>query len=553
MHYNLIPHNYKVCLYGVLLIFALGIIPVCAHTPGTLYLVPLDDRPATLQYPELMAKIADQALIEPPSALLGRFTKPGATDALQHWLRRRHYARGDALIISIDMLLYGGLIGSRLDTVPKSRAMAGLSVLEEIKYAHAWLPILAFNCIMRLAPTADKSTRAYRSALQRYVEVADEADRTGDGKAKAEAASLRGSIPDAALERYEAARRRDHAVNIEMIRLVKDGVIDFLVLCQDDARIFGPHRQEQAALEKEIARLDLASRVRIYPGADEVAMTLIAKQVNAHYHFTPKIAPIFPSVSAGRIVDANEDRPLAETVSRQVAALGAESVAPEKADLLLYVNPPQRTAGELAALLERVAADVQAGRLVIVADVAMFHAETGGSDPDLIAGLKRRRLLDKLAAYASWNTAGNTLGTALSQGNLYLIHKRFRSTSPAQALRGQRAHLEFLLQRYINDYGYHTQVRPRAGVYIQESLRAPVDELEPADYAKVNAQVRRELESFARAFFVAHFKGQRYAISNSDDRGKTLVIRDLEKLGVSLPWPRAFEVRIDLSLRAALE
>ena len=77
-------------------------------------LVPLDDRPVCLQYPTMMAPLAHAEVVAPPIELLGRFTTPGDTDAIARWLRAQDWRAFDALIVSTDMLAYGGLVASRV-------------------------------------------------------------------------------------------------------------------------------------------------------------------------------------------------------------------------------------------------------------------------------------------------------------------------------------------------------------------------------------------------------------------------------------------------------
>jgi len=52
-----------------------------AHAERIL-LVPLDSRPASGQFPQLIAKIADIDVRMPPYESLGRFTNPGSPDSI---------------------------------------------------------------------------------------------------------------------------------------------------------------------------------------------------------------------------------------------------------------------------------------------------------------------------------------------------------------------------------------------------------------------------------------------------------------------------------------
>ncbi len=120
-------------------------------------LVPLDDRPVCLQYPTMMAPLAHAEVVAPPIELLGRFTTPGDTDAIARWLRAQDWRTFDALIVSTDMLAYGGLVASRVHAVDADTALRRLDVLDEIRKAHATLPDLRLQ--RDHAPRADRRRR----------------------------------------------------------------------------------------------------------------------------------------------------------------------------------------------------------------------------------------------------------------------------------------------------------------------------------------------------------------------------------------------------------
>jgi hypothetical protein len=525
---------------------------------GKILLVSLDDRPATMQYPEWLARIADHRLVLPPVELLGKFTTPGDTAKLASWLESYPIEGTDAIILSIDMLAYGGLIGSRTLSVSLQDALNRISILNRIRDRHPNIPVYAFNCIMPLAPTAEKATRSYREPLMRYAELVDKVEKVSDPALKTEVERLKKSIPDQVLSQYMITRKRNQAINLLTIRMVNDGRIDFLVLCQEDARPYGLHRQEQLVLEEEIRTLKLEDKVRIYPGADQVALTLLTRYLNRKFKFTPKIAAVYPSEAAKKMVDDDEDRPISEMVARQINALGGQPVEnPDAADLVLYMNAPKRTSAELKSLVAKLTRAVEAGRPVALADTAAFARGSGGSDPDLIKELRKNKLMDRLAAYASLNTTENTVSTALSQATMYVLYKKFLSDTVERAARGARAQKEFLLQRYINDYGYHDLVRPKIYQFVERELKAQTDELDAGAHGKANLRVKQELEKVARELFNEHFQGRVYALSSAagaePSSKKSLRIDGLENLNATLPWPRPFEVRIEFTLRATME
>ena len=80
-------------------------------------LVPLDDRPQCLQDLVLLGEVADAEVITLPRVVLGRFLKTGDGAAIARWLDGLDLTTLDAVVVSTDMLAYGGLMGSRVPRV----------------------------------------------------------------------------------------------------------------------------------------------------------------------------------------------------------------------------------------------------------------------------------------------------------------------------------------------------------------------------------------------------------------------------------------------------
>src|SRR4028119_1270015 len=120
-----------------------------------LALLPLDNRPCNTRFPQQIAPIGGDDLLLPPDTLLGLFNTPGKPDALCRWLEGLPDVR--ALIVSVDMLAYGGLVASRHTFTSESEALARLEALKRFRAARPDTPILAFNILMRLAVTMDSA------------------------------------------------------------------------------------------------------------------------------------------------------------------------------------------------------------------------------------------------------------------------------------------------------------------------------------------------------------------------------------------------------------
>ena len=511
-------------------------------------LISLDDRPPCLQFVIMQGRIADAEVVAPPRELLGRFTEPGQPEKIAAWVRAQDLRAFDAAVISVDMLAYGGLVASRVHRVSLETARQRLELVREIRRRAPQLPLYGFNVIMRLAPTADGRNEAYREKLARWAELSSEAAR--NAKVAAEVERLEREIPKEALEDYKQARRRNFEINRASIALVKDGVFEFLILSQDDAKPRGVHIADRENLIAEAQRLDLADRVRIQPGADEVAMLLLSRALARRFDYEPRVHAIYSSEEKRRRVAPYEDRPLEVTVSFQIAAAGAREVArPEDADLLFYVYASRDERGAARAFAERIAQDVARGRRVIVADVD-FGGVVQGAGEEFTEELRRRGVFPRLFGYASWNTAGNTIGTALPQGILFALAVDRLASDPAAAERIAGAQMKFLLHRLIDDYAYHSLVRVEINRRFAPARGLNTMRLDAQGTRIIEEIVREKMRPYVESLW-RDFAQRPFVLPPASGVKLALVPTALEDFKLTLPWGRTFEAEIDFRLVAA--
>src|SRR6266446_8001025 len=253
-------------------------------------LIPLDDRPPCLQFPRMIGLIGNTEVVTPPREMLGRFVKPGRPEEITEWVKHQDLRSFDAIIVSIDMLTYGGLVNSRVHQTPFEKAKQRLQLVDWLRHGAPRLPIYGFNTIMRLAPTGDGVNERYRDTLSRWAEIAPEA--ATDVKLSEEKRRLEQKIPVAALEDYKRARERNFAINRESVELVRHRALDYLILCQDDAKPRGVHIADRERLISDAKGLGLESRIAVQPGADEVAMLLLSRALNRRFRYEPRVAAV---------------------------------------------------------------------------------------------------------------------------------------------------------------------------------------------------------------------------------------------------------------------
>jgi hypothetical protein len=327
-----------------------------------------------------------------------------------------------------------------------------------------------------------------------------------------------------------------------MLDWLDEGVFDYLLITQEDAAEFGLHRREQAKLMEHAKALNVQDKMSLHPGADEAALTLLAR----YWKTGVRLRVHWSDLEDSRRVALFEDRPFDGALAQHIEAMHGvllPSDEPDNSDeppaFDLFVNAPvggsqkdesesDRTARSVRinSFIRAIEAAVHDGKRVALCDVAFPN----GADDLLMTELEKRNLLGHLLVYGGWNTAGNTTGTVLAEcASLARVQDKSGNIPPESfALNRQ-----FVFERLLDDWFYQAKVRARVEKSAYELDISPFNMHD--QHAPVEAQARRELKGFARLLAQRQF-------------GSSLKYCD-----ISLPWHRTFEVdlRADLDGQAA--
>lgn len=423
-------------------------------------LLPLDERPCNFDFPYKLYNSNEIKIIRPDK--LGDKKQAASLSEIKQFLLET-CKNADALVISIDTLLYGGLIPSRLHYSSKEEIQTRLELIKTLKDNNKNLKIYAFQCIMRCPKYSSNDEEP-----DYYEECGSEIHKIGELEHKQklgfdhneELKCLYKQVREEYLTDYKIRRELNRIFNLLTLDYVKADIIDYLIIPQDDSAKYGFTAMDQEIIRRQIKEQLLQDDVLMYPGADEIAMTLLARVINEINGRSPKVYVKYASIHAPFIIPAYEDRSLGETIKYHILAAGCSSCAsPAEADLILAISAPggemleasmqpvmnhnydvERNITEFVTFIED---QIKNGKLVTIGD----NAFANGSDLELLELLNKKKLLLKVAGYAGWNTSSNTIGTAISEGTSYLY-------------RGDcKDHKSFLIERYIEDAGYCSQVR----------------------------------------------------------------------------------------------
>jgi hypothetical protein len=508
----------------------------------TIIYLPLDERPCNYMYPQYLASMTDLKFLVPDRSMLGNKKRAANVEAVGEWLSEQA-VQADYLLVSIDMLVYGGIVPSRLHTLPLEVCLERLHVLRSIKRNHPELRIFAFNLITR-APAYSSSEEEpdyyanYGRELYEMGWFKDKAEREGlEPEEHTRLSELSEVIPAHILEEFATRRLHNAAINAFTIDLVEEGVIDYLIIPLDDNSKFGYTSAEQRRVAAQVERLDLLDRIAIYPGADEIGCTLFTRIFCEIKSYIPLIHLRYSSTNGPFCIPKYEDRSLNESIKHHITTAGAlvcDNM--EQPDIHLMVHSPpvgQADMGETMdayedrhrsyysesnsrEFVQAIKHYISQGKLVALADVALCN----GGDHTLMRLLAKQNLMQGIACYAAWNTSGNALGTVISHAVIE-AYNRSQIEDSSSFHERSRAYYYY---RLIEDWAYQSVVR-------QDVSRNDLPLLNADDFnlSHVQEQVEFAIEHQLHAFV------ERY-----------MTEIELKVTDVYLPWNRLFEVGFQL-------
>ena len=488
--------------------------------------IPLDERPCNYYFAGRIAKGSEVDVITPDMSILGVKKTPTSFEKISDFILD-NASEADAYVISMDMLLYGGIIPSRLHHLSEEELTRRLSILDDIKRINPDVKIYAFSLIMRCPSysSADEEPDYYeycgreiflsgqvKHKLELGIIEKEEADELLGAYEKV----INGNLPD-----FEARRAINRNMLIKVVERLHHS-IDFLIIPQDDSAKYGYTSMDREFIKSELKEKGL-DEVAMYPGADEVGMTLLARAACEYKGVVPKISCRFVHEDSHKVTPLYEDRPVGHTLPFQIDSAGCVIADDHDADINLFLNYPssnpvevwqEKSCGydtrDLESFVLAIKDSIEGGRVTALADGAYCN----GGDRELLEMINSKIDILNLSAYAGWNTSSNTLGTVICQAVFVFLF-------------GDNNHQKkFLAERVYEDVGYCGYVR----AYVTNNLLSTMG----YDYfnagetdGEVASLVRRELNKFIDKHF--NNLSQKYEID---------VCR--------MPWKRMFEV--DLSL-----
>ena len=409
--------------------------------------VPLDDRDCNYEFPyQLSMMTDDMELLRPDRAWMGALKKPADIEKLWDWLFE-HARECEYAILSVDTLVYGNIVGSRIHQFSQETCMERMEAFRRLKQMNPALHIHAYNLVARVAAydSAQEDPdywEQYGYAIWRYTYLLDKKDQ---GKTKPEedqeAEMLKEKIPEDIMLDFLRRRRTDRAVNMESVKLTREGIFDILTIPKDDTSEFGYAALDQAEILRMVREYSLFNRVFVYPGADEAGSTIFARVFNLKHHYQPAVYVRYSSVRGPYVIPRYEDRPLGESVKWQIlSAGGIVSEDPLESDCMLAVNAAGTEQVESSdQLLRNVNSRNNTNAEELLRYIAYFHTHYGkaigvsdvatsnGCDNDFCDNARLHGTFQLIQAFGGWNTAENTNGVVIAQTMIAAYYHCFQN------------------------------------------------------------------------------------------------------------------------------
>lgn len=496
--------------------------------------LPLDERPCNYNYPKYIGKISGMNVKSVPGELMGNFKNAADVERIWEWTQMET-KDASALIVSMDLFVYGGIVPSRLHHLSEAECRDRICRLKTLKEENPELKIYAFQLITR-APAyngsieepdyyEDYGYRIYRSGVltdKKRLNLLTEEEQK-------EKIRLEEEVPKTVIEDFLNRRKINFRNNKCTMDLLSEGIIDFLVIPLDDCREYGYAPAERRKLASYAVSKELFSKVYFYPGADEVGCTLLARAINEERGIAPQVYIDYSSLRGQYQIPSYEDRSIGETVQYQLLSAGCEiAETSAEADAILIVNPPTpfslrlenelitdeiflESERNLQALMARIRKYLRRNQLCAIADCATPNM----ADRALMQFLYEQKLLDKVEVYAGWNTSSNTLGTTIAHLAACLNMENETQSETSR---------EFRFLRYLEDWSYMAKVRRN----VTENLAELDENIHSQDLGDKEPQVRKMVEKELKDFQRQYFPEEN---------------REFE---VHMPWNRMFEVEITM-------
>ncbi len=535
-----------VCLFNLELAFLA--VPASLKSPqpiGAVLLIPLDSRPPCTDYVRKLGRMAGHKIILPPVELLDNYRLPSNTTALQEWFQHE-IAQAESAIISVDMLIHGGLWASRQGHATTENADEVLQLLTTIHQRNPQVKLYAFSIIPRLFIAENSITEKYRKSMAEWSILQETLLLFENPRDYNRLQQLDQDLPRELVEQYRNLYIANRNLNLRLFQLIREGVLSGLVIGQDDSAPFGVGNLERHRLEMLVEKNpELQDKVFITRGTDEVALNMLGQATCPSRNYKTKVYVFYTEPHTAESILPYMPGPLSLTVAEKLQIIGTETVGRiEDADYILAIHAgnAQSQQKQLSKAASQIKDWLENDKNVALVDLAADWKQNQTLLPLLHSN---GTPLHQLIAYAGWNTASNSIGTAVTQASMVLAG---RSASDIPTLLSRDLdRIGFLAERILDDWHYQKNYRFSLNEALLRQSISPYDLAEAR--AKTTRKIQNELsDSFVR-LIIRDWRNAKMNLQSIPPTAFSIADWEIQS---GLPWDRTFEIRLDLKATPAL-
>lgn len=517
-------------------------IPHQPHYWLTVLLIPLDSRPPCTQFVQQLADLAGIQVVLPEESLLGKYKNPGDAKALRAWLKNE-IKRADAAIVSIDMLIHGGLLASRLSVGSTEDVEEVINLLDTIHKENPNAKLYAFTIIPRLLLADNSSMIEHQKSLAEYSTLKDQISTFENPLDIKKVSLLEKKLPLKGIEYYLNLYEKNVYLTQKLVEMANEGVFTAFVVGQDDGQAFGIPNIHKQYLNEVSKRCENNRNIFVTRGTDEVALTLLGMLANDFLSSHPKIHVIYSTPEVPNLIMPYMPHSISKTVQEKINLAGCLQIdIISDADFVLYIHAgtANTKATELATASDQIKQLLSENKQVALVDLSTGFSLEETLLPTL---LKNNVPITQLVSYAGWNTTSNSIGTVITQGCLFVNSKK-NEKDFSQLLMLYRNNLQFLIGRILDDLYYQKDIYPKMSKQLQ------LVNINPYEIGKYYPYINHSIQGLitlkSSQLTKTKFSEQPFRIENGNIT-HILFISDL-KAKTILPWDRTFEIKIQPSI-----
>eukprot|EP01116_Phalansterium_solitarium_P004375 TRINITY_DN15373_c0_g1_i1.p1 TRINITY_DN15373_c0_g1~~TRINITY_DN15373_c0_g1_i1.p1 ORF type:complete len:326 (+),score=101.91 TRINITY_DN15373_c0_g1_i1:99-1076(+) len=281
--------------FGLTAIFSCFVY-VCSDV--VLYL-PLDERFTTRDAFLNLARVTPFDVVTPDPAIIPHLRVPANLTALAAFVDA-NVASANSVIMSAEMFLYGGLIASRTSNDTQAEVAARLLQLAAYKAKYPQIQFYVSSVVMRIENANyaledvwywayyGQDLYTYSYFYCKYLHSHNQSDLQTAKAAEAK-------VPSEYVADFLWRRSRNFNITKLMLEKLHEqpSLFNRVSITLDDNAQYGFSVEEAAQLAAIVQQYQLQDRVFIYPGADEVGLTLLSQMSVQTSQSSPTMQLVF--------------------------------------------------------------------------------------------------------------------------------------------------------------------------------------------------------------------------------------------------------------------